>query len=278
MASLETRLALMRLAVVLPACLTGTVLADDVGVDPAEGLKKAAAEYRIEIDFEAPAFPVRTTHGVITGEPCSRGQLERYAPLFLGELGLYPPELVAQSRLKRITFCRELSFAGQKRAAIPDFEHDELYLDVGGTSLEMLYLTKVFHHEFYHVIDYVDDGLVYEDERWRALNPERFAYGTGGRNARHVSDTSRLTTKNLGFLNHYSTTGVEEDKAEVFANLMVEPAYVEGRIETDLVLQAKVERMKETLREFCPQVDEEFWRRAASRRAGEAGSDRDVKP
>ena len=261
----ETWRALARLAFVLPS-LAATTCADETAEGFTDRLEQAAAEYRIEIEFEAPVFPVRTTHGVITGEPCSRGQLERYAPMFLGELSLYPPEFVARSRLKRITLCRELSFAGRKRAAIPDFEHDELYLDVGGASLETLYLTKVFHHEFYHVIDYVDDGLVYEDERWRALNPERFVYGTGGRNARHVSDTARLTTKNLGFLNHYSTTGVEEDKAEVFANLIVEPAYVEGRIETDFVLQAKIERMKETLSAFCPAVDEEFWRRVAARR------------
>lgn len=234
-----------------------------------DGLAKAALEYGLAIEFEAPDFPVRTTHGFIAGESCSHAQLERYAPMFLEELGLYPPELVTCSRLKRITLCRELSFDGQKRAAIPDFEHDRLYLDVGEASVDMRYLTKVFHHEFYHVIDYRDDGRLYEDERWADLNPEHFRYGTGGRNAQHLDDPSRLTTRHLGFLNYYSTTGVEEDKAEVFTNLMIEPAYVEDRIETDFVLNAKVERMKRTLGEFCPQINAEFWRRVAVRRGTE---------
>ena len=53
--------------------------------------------------------------------------------------------------------------------------------------------------------------------RWDALKPKDFKYGSGGKNAQDISTTSLLTEKYPGFLNHYSTTAVEEDKAEVLA-------------------------------------------------------------
>jgi hypothetical protein len=71
-----------------------------------------------------------------------------------------------------------------------------------------------------------------------------------------------LTDKFPGVLNHYSTTAVEEDKAEVFANLIVDSKYVANRAKKDRVLSAKVERMKELLVAFCPEMNDKFWEAA----------------
>ena len=109
-----------------------------------------------------------------------------------------------------MVLCKELSFAGQRRNAIPDCEHETLYLDVSRGSYSKTYLRGVIHHEFFHIIDFRDDGSVYQDKRWKALNPEKFRYGSGGRTVQDLAKTSVLTDKYPGFLNHYSTTGVEE--------------------------------------------------------------------
>jgi Putative zinc-binding metallo-peptidase len=172
----------------------------------------------------------------------------------------YPIGLVHRSNLKRVVLCEELKFDGQRRNAIPDFEHDVLYLDVKRGDYNTLYQRKVIHHEFFHIIDYKDDGSVYADKAWDALNPASFQYGTGGRNAQENASTSLLTNRFPGFLNHYSTTGVEEDKAEVFANMMVEPKHVDTRAANDSVIKAKRDAMKSLLQEFCAEVDEEFWK------------------
>ena len=42
------------------------------------------------------------------------------------------------------------------------------------------YQRHAFHHEFFHIIDYRDDGQVYSDSRWARLNPQTFRYGDGG--------------------------------------------------------------------------------------------------
>jgi hypothetical protein len=240
-------------------------------VDARALLAKIGQTYGIQIVATEPAFPVQCTYGTIAGHAAAAGEIERYVELFCGEFTLYPRALIERSRLQRIVLCKDLAFAGQLRAAIPDFEHDTLYLDVVRGRSEPLYSCKVIHHEFFHMIDYRDDGLLYEDKKWATLNPANFKYGTGGKNAQLVSSARVLTNKFPGFLNYYSTTGVEEDKAELFANLIVDAAYVEERARTDRVLAAKVLAMKELAARFCPALDESFWAKTRkTSRTGEA--------
>ncbi len=227
--------------------------------EPLGQLEKVADAYKIEIVAAEPTFPVKTTHGPIDGKKLTGPELQNYTGIFISEFTLYPRELIQQSRLQRVVICTDLSFDGQRRNAIPDFEHDTLYLEACRGAENRPYLRKVIHHEFFHIIDYRDDGSVYRDERWAELNPDTFRYGTGGRAVQDKSDTSLLTDKYPGFLNHYSTTGVEEDKAEMFANLIVDPDYVESRADADRVIHAKVERMRELLARFCPELNDKFW-------------------
>jgi Putative zinc-binding metallo-peptidase len=235
----------------------------EASADASGELEKIAKTYKIEIVKADLSFPVKTTHGMINGKSAGEKVLQDYARLFAPEFALYPTDLIQRSQLKRVVLCSDLSFADQRRNAIPDYEHDTLYLDVSRGTYSKAYLRKVIHHEFFHIIDYRDDGSVYKDERWEALNPAKFKYGSGGRTAQDLQQSSVLTDKFPGFLNHYSTTAVEEDKAEVFANLIIDSEYVENRAKKDRVLNAKVERMKELLVTFCPEVNDKFWEKAA---------------
>ncbi len=99
----------------------------------------------------------------------------------------------------------------------------------------------------------------YRDSRWEGLNPTGFRYGTGGVNAQGDAWGSLISDKRPGFLNTYSTTGVEEDKAELFANLIVLGKLLAERAQSDPVLKAKIERMKELLQDFCADIDDQFW-------------------
>jgi len=223
-------------------------------------IARLAERYAIEIVADAPTFPVKTEHGVVDGKPAKRAAIQAYATLLIPEFSLYPPELVKRAQLKRIVLCEELSFADQRRGAIPEYGSDTLYLDVSRGNYSPSYLRKVIHHEFFHIVDYKDDGKVYTDEQWAALNAPGFKYGGGGKSAQGEANASILTDKVPGFLTLYATTGVEEDKAELFANLLVDFAYVEKRVRKDKILAAKAERMRELLAEFCPEMNEAFWK------------------
>jgi hypothetical protein len=224
-------------------------------------LAKIEKAYHIEIVTTNPGFPVKNTYGMIDGKPADRRELENYIGLFAQEFTLYPLAFVKRSQMKRVVLCIDLAFAGQRRNAVPDFEHDTLYLEVSRGSFSNAYMRKVLHHEFFHIVDWRDDGSLYKDARWASLNASSFKYGSGGINAQGLGYSSVFTDKFPGFLNYYSTTGVEEDKAEVFANLIVEPVYVENKIKNDAVLRAKVKLMQKLLRSFCPDVNPAFWKK-----------------
>jgi hypothetical protein len=166
-----------------------------------------------------------------------------------------------------VVFWEELALAGQRRTAVPDFMHDTLYLDVARGAYDRVYQREVMHHEFFHMIDYQEHGNIYSDNRWAVLNPATFHYGTGGKNAQGDPSTGVWTTKYPGFLDHYATMGVEEDKAEVFAAMLIDPKYLNHRCVGDPVLAAKLREMKATLQRFCPEADEGFWKKVADRQS-----------
>lgn len=231
-------------------------------------LSALAKSHQIEIVTAEAAFPIKLPTGEINGKKATQKNVDHYAPIFANEFELYPPQLIKCVKLKRVVIAVELSFAGQLRTAIPDYAHDTLYLDAARGAYDKTYVRKVIHHDFFHMIDNRDDGTVKMDERWAKLNPADFKYGTGGKNAQDMPSTSLLTDKLPGFLNHYSTTAVEEDKAEMFANMIVDPGHVDERSRKDPVVKAKAERMRELLKSFCPEIDDKFWtkaRKAANR-------------
>jgi len=218
--------------------------------------------YGIVIIRQNPSFPETTRWGKIEGENAAAKDIHRYERLFCEEFSLYPQTLIQKTKLRRVVLCGQLKFVGQRRYAVPDFEHDTYYLDVGTEYLSASYLRHVIHHDFFHIVDYQDDGRLYEDERWKLLNPPDFRYGNGGAAALNNPDTGALTNKYPGFLTHYSTTGVEEDKAEVFSHLIVSRQFVEKRVKEDQVLKEKVDLIRTLAGDFCEELDQDFWKRA----------------
>ncbi len=227
-------------------------------------LEEMAQHYQLEIKT-SDQFPIRGHHGVIDAKPAG-GTLTRYVRIFSVEFGLYPREFVEKTKLKRIVLCEDLAFNGQPRNAVPDFEHDTLYLEIKRGIDAVDYMRKVIHHDFFHIVDWRDDALVYRDDAWSKLNRPDFRYGNGGINAQDNPLTSVLSNKYPGFLNHYSTTGVEEDKAELFANLVVNRRRVDNMADKDEILTKKIEFLKQMLVAFSPTIDEEFWNEVSKSR------------
>ncbi len=220
-------------------------------------LRAIEEKYAIQVlnDHE---YPVKTYHGLIQATNAAAPVLDHYSSAIAPEFLLYPPALIRQSRLKRIVLCRGLSFAGQARGAIPDFEHDTLYYDVVCGDYSRTYQRHAVHHEFFHIIDYRDDGQVYSDDQWTHLNADTFRYGNGG--AKMLGDPSSGLLKAIpGFLTTYATSGVEEDKAELFAYMITDYSLVEKRAVTDPVIRKKMAAMKKLLASFCPAIDHKFW-------------------
>lgn len=195
---------------------------------------------------------VQAGGGFITCEPSPFDDALDAAVRIQREFKDYPRQLFERAGCNRIVLCTKLAYAGQLRAAIPDWEHNTLYIDTQRGAKSPGYPEHVLHHEFFHLIDHADDGDVYSDATWNALNPIGFRYGNGGINAQTTRNTGALTDSIPGFLTHYATTGVEEDKAELFAFSITHKDYIATRIRTDTTLAAKMTRLQAILNNLCP--------------------------
>ncbi len=254
----------------MPAVLLALLLASP-------DLPTLAARYGLEVVTAGEPFPIETRWGELTGRDASAEDLARYLPLFLAEWSFYPPELVAAIGLERVVLCEGLAFAGQHRAAVPLFGTNTYYLDVRLGREHRWYQERCLHHDLYHIIDWRDDGLLGEDAAWRALTRRRFAYGDGGASRYGGQGDQNASPREIGFLSVYSTSGLEEDKAELFGYLMVRPHRVTAEAGGDTVLHAKLRRLQAELQAFCPALDQAFWARVRAARADAARRERTLR-
>lgn len=166
--------------------------------------------------------------------------LLKYLPLFEQEFGKIPSEILALSGLQTVVFVRDLAIGEQPRAAVPDYDHEALYYDVGAPGEN--YIRHVLHHEFYHMLEQQLYGdAYYKDPLWQQLNPPEFSYGHGGAFARG-SAVSAFVHPRSGFINGYAMSGLEEDKAEIWSVLWSEQSWrsVQDFVASDSLLQQKI--------------------------------------
>ena len=177
---------------------------------------------------------------------------DRYLRRLRDEVDRYPRAFLARSGLRTLAVVKDLAYAGQPRAAVPDPYRGVLYLDATCAADDAQYQRHVIHHEYFHYVQGARLGTPYADDpAWRAFNPAGFRYGNGGAGARDPGVTP-LTHPSPGFINHYAQSALEEDMAEVFAALRVpeERRLVERWARDDEHLRKKVEYLERFFEDY----------------------------
>lgn len=218
----------------------------------------AQGPHGVEVLEATQAFEAPSPHGTLRGGAPTDDQRKRAVRVLEQELSIYPPEFLRQSGLRRIVLTSGLTEDGRVIPSLPNY-HRTLILDPNAGAS---YLRRLVHHELFHFIDYSDDHIVRTDAEWNELNDKEFLYGEGGRHLR-TPGAAQLRADLPGFLSLYATSAVEEDKAEVFAFLMVAPRQVDLITQGDSILRAKVALMKARL---SSQLGDDFWQRARALR------------
>jgi len=182
---------------------------------------------------------------------------DRYLRRVREELDRYPRAFLSRSGLRTVAVVKNLAYAGQPRAALPDPYRGVLYLDATCAADNPQYERHVIHHEYFHYVQGARHGTPYADDpAWRGFNPPDFRYGNGGATTRDPSVTP-LTHPAPGFINLYAQSALEEDMAEVFASMRVpeERRLVEGWARDDEHLRRKVEYLEKFFDEYAPAND-----------------------
>lgn len=225
---------------------------------PRERLASLANEYGIEIVvLDAPTKAQRSDYAV-TAEAVSDEMLAKYEPIFEAEWKRYPRTLMVRTKLGRIVIGKNVRVQDQPRAAVPEFTPGWFWLDADVGSRLPAYGRHVIHHDFFHMIDEFDSSDGRGDKVWEGLNLPNVKYGKGGW-FMQKGNVGALRSDLPGFLTEYSTSAVEEDKAEVFSHLITSTAFVLERVKVDPVIAAKVARIKALVVAFEPAMDEKWW-------------------
>jgi Putative zinc-binding metallo-peptidase len=181
-----------------------------------------------------------------------QGDIDEFNRIFNAEWAKYPESVLDTSGLKKVYLVKNLTVDGQTRAAMPEpISEDALYFDISKHYLSSEngdYIRRVIHHEFAHLIIYNIHGDYQGDSAWSRCNTSNISYGSGGASMYQNPEYAHAIHPVEGFINGYATSGIEEDRAEVFAYLMVEGSQLDSLSADDEKLSCKVELTKQLVR------------------------------
>lgn len=246
------------LSVAILLSLPGTLF----GISPDDNLQCKLEEVSNVIGVTVVAnLPVADSWGSVSYDPdAGEDELIQYLDLLGREFSKYPQGYLRQSQALTIILGRDLNFCGQPRAAIPDPYKKQLFLSVNGAFKikSERYLAHVMHHELHHLTEYsMWKNMTFDWHEWISLNGDGFCYGKGGADAysEYIAKGTDFYSPNnphQGFINLYSLTGDEEDRAELMAFIMTdyERPMIEELLQKDAILRDKSRLLARLLADF----------------------------
>ncbi|MDH5409637.1 MAG: hypothetical protein OEY00_13580 [Gammaproteobacteria bacterium] len=160
----------------------------------------------------------------------NNNELLAYMKMMQAEMKKYPPGYFVKSRASNMCLGENLSVNRITVAAMPAPENNILLYSVAREvsgkrkPYKLGYLTNTFHHELFHNTDYAIWGMhYYKWNKWHTLNTPGFKYAGKGTMAYTNKAAMREMKLLKGFMNKYSQTGMEEDRAEIMEAIMLYP-------------------------------------------------------
>jgi hypothetical protein len=229
-------------------------------------LAEVARRQQVDVTWSGGPYRYRYEWGGGSAEDPSEIDVARVAAFIVRELRQYPDGFLGRAGVTGIVLVRDLFVeedGGARGAAAYVFEN-RLFLDVPLADRAIQAGTRVrfIHHLIWHWMD-EKAGTLWQDPEWEALNPPDFEYGVHSRGGVHETraGSGSISLDYPGFLNLYSTGNLPDDKAEVYAYLMVIHSWVGERSRQDPYLRSKVAMIKARLVPIDPSFDEDFWNR-----------------
>jgi hypothetical protein len=229
----------------------------------------AAKTYRVEIAWKNVPYPIYLPEvkKTLAGADPSKLALQESLPALRKAMAKYPRDLLHSVGLTRIILGANLQASG---VAVGGYSYPPSHSFIVSIEADgrKNFEERRFHHEIFHLMDRALLGqFAKQDLTWVRLNGPNFkGYQTGdGWQWIAAQQTGKPGLEpEPGFVSAYSMSAVGEDKAEVFAYLMIDAKGLAQKAATDPVLRAKVERMKQLVRQASPKMDARYFDKIAN--------------
>jgi hypothetical protein len=259
------RLVVLTIALVTQACAVHRNESNDPR-DFRRLLSDLEQQQKIGIVWTGGPYKYEYNWGGGSAEDPSDDEVARVAQAIAREFRVYPAGFLRSSGLEGIVLVRNLQVTedGGSRGAAGYIFDGRFFVDVPSAARAIDAGTRVrfIHHVIWHQLD-ERAGTMWKDPEWTTLNPAGFEYGVHSRGGVHETraGSGSLANEFPGFLNLYSTGNLPDDKAEVFAYLMVIPVGMDERSRQDQYLRRKVELVRARLSALDRRFDAGFWNR-----------------
>ncbi len=240
-----------------------------VGEAAAKSNRYSLLTEKYGIEVQEAGQPGQASRDVAGGDAvwssASTPEYEEYGKILINEFNKYPAGLIKASGLRKVVLCGDLKVRGKIQGGCASGQDHTLWLNVNLPGNSKKYKAMAIHHEFAHVIDYYFfTTKIYRWEMlrdWESLSGAE-EYLQSSKNPRGVPD--QIAEKpamgpRKGFVSKYARTNVMEDRAELFAYMIICPRNVANRAENDVILKAKCEILKKDLMRACPDMNDQFW-------------------
>ena len=164
--------------------------------------------------------------------------LDTKFPIIERNLNRYNSKFLKKINLKYIVFCEGLFISNINTGGIPDNKNRTLILDI---NFNEKYFERMIHHEIFHMIQSSHRNY-FDEELFSNFNEPNFTYAE----CSTCSDRLNLDLyeNTRGFLTEYSKSIPSEDMAEIFSFLMTDKETIKDKINSDKILNNKVNFIK----------------------------------
>lgn len=227
---------------------------------PSAELDVLSAELGVEIYSYHLELLMQSSGKTIQAKAVPETDLQRCSSMLAKEMALYPRGFFKKIGINKIVLCSDLKIDEDSVGGLADIESNTIYLDVVAFPLsqEGLQENLSFHHEVFHFVDWRDDYQIDRDPGWNALN-QGFQYGQGGESMLKLIQYQIKKPIPTGFLNWYSTSGICEDKAEIFAHTISNKDTMIRRAQNDKIIKQKILAIQRIVRGFDREFGDSIW-------------------
>ncbi|MBI4243897.1 MAG: hypothetical protein HY606_07390 [Planctomycetes bacterium] len=233
-------------------------------------IKKLEDKFRLKILYKG--VPAPTGESYVIEEGSGMEDNARVSKVLSGidvAFSRYPLELIKLAGISSIAVVKKLEGPERVAPEMADYGNHVLYFNCSIVAFDpiqnkidyVLFWTYIAHHGFGHMIDYAIKGASSSDDaEWKKLNDSGVDYGSGAWGVKE-HDAMCFVHPAKGFVNKYSMSSMQEDKAEIFTSLFMREIYlrVSEWAVSDKALERKLNYMKGLLSAKCEKLDQNFW-------------------
>ena len=196
--------------------------------------------------------PFTAPGGQVSGAAPSRDEAKAAALTVVNELQRYPDAYLRAANVDTIVLARNIRGQGREVGGLASPPNRALLMSTESSSA---FWRSVLHHELFHLFDRDQ----FDAAGWAALNPYGFRYDPRQALVRDPGVSFGIDPTLFGFITRYSMFNEHEDRAELFAWLVLDQAAVLRVTAHDGHLAAKVARLKDDVARRVPEMDGRFW-------------------